>query len=104
TVPGKPACDMIWEHDEALLGDALDFYESVAQAFGTQDWQQIRERLDGGIDAALVGDVIEYVKVIDQIRRTMNLHCPGAGVDVADKATLKHRIRQHVDRDVLYAF
>ena len=23
TMPGKPACDMIWEHDEALLSDAL---------------------------------------------------------------------------------
>jgi biotin carboxyl carrier protein len=56
TMPGKPACDMIWEHDESLLSDALDFYESAAQAFGTQDWQQIRERLDGDIDAALVGD------------------------------------------------
>jgi acetyl/propionyl-CoA carboxylase alpha subunit len=56
TTPGKPACDMIWAHDDSLLNDALDFYESAAQAFGTQDWQQIRERLDGDLDAALVGD------------------------------------------------
>lgn len=56
TTPGKPASEMIWEHDDALLQDALDFYARVAEAFGTEDWKTIDERLRGGPDAALVGD------------------------------------------------
>ena len=56
TVPGKPACEMIWQHDDALLDDALDFYDAVAEAFGTQDWQEISSRLEGKLDAGLVGE------------------------------------------------
>jgi acetyl/propionyl-CoA carboxylase alpha subunit len=56
TIPGKPACDMIWADDDALLGDAIDFYETAAKAFGTQDWTTICSRLDGKLDASLVGD------------------------------------------------
>jgi len=54
--PGKPACDMIWDHDAVLLGDALDFYESTAEAFGVRDWIELSTRLEGKRDAALVGD------------------------------------------------
>jgi len=54
--PGKPACDMIWDHDAVLLGDALDFYESAAEALGVRDWNQLSARLEGKPDAALVGD------------------------------------------------
>jgi acetyl/propionyl-CoA carboxylase alpha subunit len=54
--PKKPACDMIWDHDAVLLGDALDFYESAADAFGIRDWSQLSARLEGKQDAALVGD------------------------------------------------
>lgn len=54
--PGKPACDMIWDHDAVLLGDALDFYESAAEAFGVRDWVALSARLDGEPDAALVGE------------------------------------------------
>jgi acetyl/propionyl-CoA carboxylase alpha subunit len=53
--PGKPACDMIWQDDEALLADGLAFYEGVAEAFGTADWQQNSARLEGDLDSALVG-------------------------------------------------
>jgi len=56
TTPGKPACDMIWQDDETLLTDALDFYETAAEAFGTHDWQQVSTRLEGKLDPALVGD------------------------------------------------
>ncbi len=56
TVPGKPACDMIWQHDDGLLEDATHFYARAAEAFGTHDWQEITARLDGKRDAALVGD------------------------------------------------
>lgn len=55
TTPGKPASDMIWEHDDTLLNDGLDFYETAAEALGTQDWQQLSTRLEGKLDAALVG-------------------------------------------------
>lgn len=54
--PGKPACDMIWDHDATLLEDGLDFYASVADAFGTREWGQLAARLEAGPDAALVGD------------------------------------------------
>ena len=54
--PDKPACDMIWDHDAVLLGDALDFYERAADAFGLRDWSELSARLEGEQDAALVGD------------------------------------------------
>ena len=56
TKAGKPACDMIWQDDDALLSDGLEFYESVAGAFGTQDWQEISSRLEGDLDETLVGE------------------------------------------------
>ena len=56
TIPGKPACDMIWDHDEALLEDALDFYQRAAEALGVRDWQQLSARLEGKRENALVGD------------------------------------------------
>ena len=56
STPGKPACDMIWENDDTLLREAIDFYETAAAAMGTQDWTQLSTRLEGPIDAALVGD------------------------------------------------
>ena len=55
TVPGKPASEMIWKHDDALLNDAMRFYERVATAFGTRDWKQIEKRFKGGPVAELVG-------------------------------------------------
>jgi len=55
-MPDKPACDTIWDHDAALLGDALDFYESAAEALGIRDWDRLSARLEGDPDPALVGD------------------------------------------------
>ncbi len=45
TSPGKPASEMIWEHDDALLEDALAFYSRCADALGTRDWNEIDARL-----------------------------------------------------------
>jgi biotin carboxyl carrier protein len=56
TVPGKPASEMIWDHDEVVLQDALRFYERAAEAFGTDDWTEIQARFEGGPVEALVGD------------------------------------------------
>jgi len=57
TTHGKPASEMIWEHDDAVLQDALSFYEHCAEAFGTDAWSEIDARLrDDEPVAALVGD------------------------------------------------
>jgi biotin carboxyl carrier protein len=56
TIPGKPASEMIWEHDDALLQDALSFYDRAATAFGTTDWTEINARFEGGLAKELVGD------------------------------------------------
>ncbi len=55
TTPGKPASEMIWAHDEALLDEALAFYARAAEAFESDDWSTIAARLEGARDAALVG-------------------------------------------------
>lgn len=55
TAPGKPASEMIWEHDDALLQDAIRFYERAATAFGTTDWREIDARFGGKPATELVG-------------------------------------------------
>jgi len=55
TAPGKPASEMIWEHDDALLQDAIRFYERAATAFGTTDWREIDARFGGKPAKELVG-------------------------------------------------
>ena len=57
TIPGKPASEMIWEHDADLLREALGFYDAVADALGTQDWPALSARLESDQpEPALVGD------------------------------------------------
>lgn len=56
TTPGKPASDMIWQHDDELLQDALAFYERVAAAVGSNDWKKIDAALQGGPIKDLVGN------------------------------------------------
>jgi len=56
TTPGKPASEMIWEHDDALLQDALAFYARAAKAFGTNVWSEVSARFEGGPVKELVGD------------------------------------------------
>jgi acetyl/propionyl-CoA carboxylase alpha subunit len=55
TFPGKPASEMIWEHDDALLDDATRFYERAGEAFGTKDWKTISAHFEGQPVEALVG-------------------------------------------------
>ncbi|MEM9177806.1 MAG: biotin/lipoyl-containing protein [Myxococcota bacterium] len=55
TAEGKPASDMIWEHDDELLQGALAFYARVAEAIGSEDWSAIDAALRGGPIEALVG-------------------------------------------------
>ncbi len=56
TAPGKPASEMIWEHDDALLQDAISFYERAATAFGTTEWRKIDARFGGKPAEELVGN------------------------------------------------
>ncbi len=56
TIEGKPPCDMIWQDDNTLLDGAIEFYDAAAEAFGTRNWQEISSRLEGKLDASLVGD------------------------------------------------
>jgi acetyl/propionyl-CoA carboxylase alpha subunit len=69
TIDGKPASEMIWEHDEALLQNALDFYESAAEALAVRDWPKLATRLEGKRDAALVGDDAELWKACQASHR-----------------------------------
>ncbi len=55
TAPGKPASDMIWEHDDKVLQDALAFYERVASAIGSDEWSKVDAALQGNAIEALVG-------------------------------------------------
>ncbi|MBP6829425.1 MAG: biotin carboxylase [Deltaproteobacteria bacterium] len=54
----EPAALVIWDHDHALLGVALGFYERLAARLGVRGWAAIAARLDdltapAGFDDAL---------------------------------------------------
>jgi len=59
-VPGDkpPAAVMIWDHDNAILQDALAFYGELAERLPSGDWLELCSTLEGtappaGFDAAL---------------------------------------------------
>jgi acetyl/propionyl-CoA carboxylase alpha subunit len=57
-VPGEPAANMIWDHDDALLQSAVDFYNELSNRLPAQDWIELQSQLAGeeppaGFDAAL---------------------------------------------------
>jgi acetyl/propionyl-CoA carboxylase alpha subunit len=55
--PGKPASEMIWEHDHEHLEAATAFYDEVACRTGSDDWAETRRRLEGaGCDEISGGD------------------------------------------------
>lgn len=56
------------------------------------------------VDAGRVGDIIAYIKITDDIKKAVKTHCPGVGIDVADHASLKPRVREDAERDAIYAF
>ena len=55
TTADKPASEMIWAQDDALLRQGLDFYDRAAEALGESDWRKLAARLDGERDAGLAG-------------------------------------------------
>jgi len=55
TADHKPASEMIWADDDALLNQASAFYDQVTKATGENDWQKLSARLEGPIDRAIAG-------------------------------------------------
>ncbi len=55
-------------------------------------------------DPASVGDVLDMVNTADLIAAAIQARCPGARVDVADRASLKPAVLAAVERDAVYAF
>tara|TARA_R110000823_G_scaffold305166_3_gene427152 strand:- start:86165 stop:88852 length:2688 start_codon:yes stop_codon:yes gene_type:complete len=47
-IPGDkpPAASMIWDHDDAILQDALAFYAELDQRLGAEDWIELCSMLD----------------------------------------------------------
>ena len=56
------------------------------------------------IDAKQIGDVLNYISIVELIQREIQDRCPGINVDVADRATLKTRIQDQAEQDVIHAF
>jgi len=52
---GEPAIEMIWNHDQALLQRALDFYAAVAERTGASSFDELEALFSGEPDAALCG-------------------------------------------------
>jgi len=52
---GKPAAETIWDHDDAILTNAKEFYDALGQKLGTTEWTKLSAALAGaapsGIDA-----------------------------------------------------
>jgi len=49
--PDKPASEMIWDHDEVIMENALAFYAEITERAGTKDWgatRRLLEQSDGG--------------------------------------------------------
>lgn len=56
------------------------------------------------VDVKRIGDIVAYVKIADRVKSAVQARCPDAAVDVADRASLKPRVREGFERDVVYAF
>lgn len=51
--PGKPAAYMIWDHDEELLQNALDFYTALQIKLGVSSYAEVEKVMVGGRPAGL---------------------------------------------------
>jgi biotin carboxyl carrier protein len=54
----KPAAETIWDHDEAIIQEAKEFYTTLGTKLGTQDWNKLQSALaasaaPAGIDAEM---------------------------------------------------
>lgn len=53
---GLPALYAIWDHDDELLKDALDFYDSLEAELGTWDWKALCNAINGKKGKDALGD------------------------------------------------
>jgi len=56
------------------------------------------------LDTDRVGDILDFIDLIGRIEEVVRTELPGAAVDVANKSTLKPKIRDAVAREAIYAF
>ena len=57
-----PALYAIWDHDQALLQSALDFYEQLEALMGCSDWQALNERLASSAAEESLGEHLEEAR------------------------------------------
>ncbi|MDB3988417.1 hypothetical protein N9435_01720 [Pseudomonadales bacterium] len=57
-----PALYAIWDHDQALLQSALDFYEQLEALMGCSDWQALNERLASSAAEDSLGEHLEEAR------------------------------------------
>ena len=43
--PGQPAASMIWDHDDAVLQQALAFYDTLNSRLSAEDWEELQSVL-----------------------------------------------------------
>ncbi len=53
--PGKPPSEMVWDHDQKILTDALAFYAALRERTGAGSWNKLETLLGGGAPAAFKG-------------------------------------------------
>lgn len=56
------------------------------------------------IDPAVVKHVLNYVKITDHIEQAVRKAVPNVEIDVADRETLKPRIKAQAEKEAVYAF
>jgi predicted nucleotidyltransferase len=56
------------------------------------------------IDAAAVKHVLNFIKITDHIEQAVRMAAPNVDIDVADRETLKPRIKAQAEKEAIYAF
>ena len=59
---GLPALYAIWDHDDELLNDALDFYDALEASFDTDSWTALNRALNGKKGVEVLGDKLNEAK------------------------------------------
>lgn len=55
---GKAAAEMIWDHDHKLLQTGLDFYKTLAEKLGTENWAELQNALAGDEATTALGETV----------------------------------------------
>ncbi len=54
--PDKPPCDIIWEHDEEIMENALAFYGRIAELSGAANWNDVQQLLSAKSSKSVAPD------------------------------------------------